>query len=107
MEDVWTLVHHLQQGQTIPGHPHEISVRDGTNVQTYINIQHSTKTCLTAFEEQHHILSAVLSNRKDRVKTNWHYYKFNFEMGINKTRPILEPLFLKALLEPIYDHDTS
>jgi len=48
------------------------------------------------------IHSAVLANSKDRVNTNWHYYKFNFKMWINKAHPILEPL-----LEPIYDHDSS
>jgi hypothetical protein len=46
-----------------------------------------------AFKEQHQNHSAVLANRKERVNTNWHYYKFNFKMGINKTHPILEPLF--------------
>jgi hypothetical protein len=70
MDVVWTLVHHLQKGQTIPGHPYEISVRDGTNVQTYNNIQCSIKTCLTAFKEQRQNHSAVLANRKERVNTN-------------------------------------
>jgi len=48
------------------------------------------KTCFTAFKEQHHIHSAGLANRKG-VNTNWHYYKFHFKLGINKTQPILEP----------------
>jgi len=92
MEDVWTLVHRIQKGQTVPGHPHESSVRDGTNIQTYINIQCSIKNCLYSIQRTATNSFSGTCKQTRQGEHNWHYYKFNFKMGINKTQPILEPL---------------